>query len=58
MKKTFTPEERDAFARAVSAVEGLKRTPQQSVMFARFAADLTPIDDQVRAIKSLYSRAT
>jgi hypothetical protein len=57
MKKTFTPQERDAFAVAVSAVEGLARTSEQTELLDRFQRDNIDLEDQIALMLKRYSLA-
>jgi hypothetical protein len=57
MKKTFTPQERDAFAVAVSAVEGMARTAEQTALFDKFQSDNIDLEDQIALMLKRYSLA-
>jgi hypothetical protein len=57
MKKTFTPQERDAFAVAVSAVEGLTRTSEQSELLEKFQRDNIDLEDQIASMFKRYTLA-
>jgi uncharacterized protein YdcH (DUF465 family) len=57
MKKTLTPQERDAFAIAVSDVEGLTRTSELSALIGRFKREKTCLKDQIAEVLERYSLA-
>jgi hypothetical protein len=55
MKKTFSAQEHDAFAKAVSAVEGLALTTEQTIWFEKFDQEKVALQDQVDQLKQRYS---
>jgi hypothetical protein len=57
MRKAFTPQERDAFAVAVSAVEGLTRTSEQTALFRKFESDKSSLADQIAVLMTKYALA-
>jgi hypothetical protein len=57
MKTRFTPQERDAFAVAVSAVEGLARTSEQTELLEKFQRDNIDLEDQIALMLKRYSLA-
>jgi hypothetical protein len=57
MKRTFSPQERDAFAKAVSAVEGVARSAEQSKLFVNFDRQNTSLEDQLIKLNALYARS-
>jgi hypothetical protein len=57
MKRTLSPQERDAFAVALSEVAGQARTDEQSKLFPHFDQNNVPIAEQIKALNERYSRA-
>jgi hypothetical protein len=57
MKPNLTFAEKDAFAIAVSRVEGLARNKEQAALFANFDRSKTPISEQIKTLYKRYSVA-